>query len=161
MRDDNLMLKKNHFTNTTTYPRKRKRSTDSMLSQSLNDADFRHLDHSKNDRLKGTPDIIFTDVIKDNSLVIENPYRQRSATTPNTNHELTIDYRERSATMPASPRLLHADDDSPRGRSSSVLSHMSNDDPRMRPFKQRRFLIGSKRRRAKPSDEVTFCLFCF
>lgn len=85
-------------------------------------------------------------VIKDNSIVLQNPYRDRSATAPSTIN-LDLEEKEQQQREFSVMQLK-----------TSIGSRGNNVDPRMHAFQQKKqkpALIGKKRKRIRPSSNVS------
>ena len=125
----------------TTRVRKRTRSSESQQKASVScQATLKvNKQNVHNDKLRHTSFPMLTDVIKDNSIVLKNPYRDRSATAP-------------------SAISLENEEQQQRDFSVMQLKHGGNNgDPRMHAFQQKKrpVLMGRKRRRVRPSNDVS------
>ena len=126
------------------------------LTSSLNDgidsnSNTLNVDRGKSPkhRLTSTPNRFVSDAIKDNSIVLENPYRDRSATAPS-----AINLFEKVRETAKQSREFSVMQLQPNG---------NNGDPRMHAYqskiardqKKGPVLIGRKRKRVPPSNNVS------
>ena len=136
-----------------TYPRKRTRSSEYQQHLTPRESKTQTLKvdptHDGKQRLSSTPANMFlASVIKDNSIVLQNPYRDRSATAPSAINLQEKEQQQRDFSVMQLKTSVG-------GRGNSV-------DPRMhayQPKKQRPVLIGKKRKRKRPSSDVSLVFF--
>ena len=100
-------------------------------------------------RLTSSPmNMFLASVIKDNSIVLQNPYRDRSATAPSA---INLDLEEKEQQQREFSVM----------QLKTSVGSRGSVDPRMhafqqKPKKQKPALIGTKRKRTRPSCDVSF-----